>query len=1190
MFKSILTMSLCALLSIGVMQAQSSDCGRLQLPYVEGFDAVAEYSQPNCWTTLGTEGYPRVSAIRGSNGTSQSLYYSIYNPSWGVMPEFAINSMRTATLTFDFYTQNMGVIRVGVMTDPTDTTTFTLVQTINANQLSWVSVTVPFESYTGSGKHIAITTNCSVYIDNIAVSTTEETPGTPDTPGTTTIPDLPLITGFEDAADNALWQTTTTTTGVNLFAIGSAVNHGGNNALYISNDGGVSAAYTNTNATVTFIHRPFHLQNDNTVMISYDWACHGESGYDKGRVFVAPANADISALTSTELSNLMSNYTTNPTGWLNADGGSNLSGVDNWTTKSVELNLTAGDYLLVIGWKDDSSGGNNPTFMLDNLSVREKVCYLQEMTAAAGATDVTVNASTDCPTVQVQIADSANVVLFDTVATLPYTYSNLNPSTAYTVKMRGFCLSGDTTDWATASIITLCADLFVDAQNHYTDNFEGYVAGTDNYLGCWLKTIDNTSGTLPYVTTSSYTGGGQSVAFSGSSTRNGYLATPNITGTPINQLRVKFKASLLYASYMMEVGVMTDPLDYTTFTPVKRITPTLTGWTDYIVDLGNYTGTGRSIAFRAVGNNFNIDDVEILPTPSCLEPTFNLTTSVGSVSIEITPAFPTDRNWDVVVKTTANINDTVAPLLSQTINDSNFVVNGLDNLTTYYVFVRTHCSATEQSEWIMKNITTPCGYYTVPYTHDFATFPGNCWYRYTGRYEDVAAGTTPLASSSNGWYQCTNGKGISATHAKVNLWDNNQRYWIATPEFMIAGPAELSFDLALTTYNSNNACTPGNQPTHRFGVVASVDGGATWSNIPVAMWDNVGSSRVYDSIPATATHVTLSLNDFVGGSVKVAFYAESSGGSADLDLHIGNISIDLVGSQEPDTVMLTDQICQGNGYNANGFSFISLPVAGEYVFNRTSNDTVYNLTLTVLPTAAATEEITICDTQLPYAWNGQSLTAAGEYTFTTTAANGCDSVVTLTLTVNNAVAATEEISICDTDLPYAWNGQSLTAAGEYTFNTTAANGCDSVVTLTLTVNASFAQTDSLSILDTELPYQWNGQEITVAGEYTFNGTTAEGCDSIITLVLDVQVGLDYAEDGMFAITPNPVERGGNVRIDANVEEKAVVELYTANGKLISRSEHQAKPIYVTMPQEAGLYMVRLTTASGRVLYGKVIVK
>ncbi len=287
---------------------------------------------------------------------------------------------------------------------------------------------------------------------------------------------------------------------------------------------------------------------------------------------------------------------------------------------------------------------------------------------------------------------------------------------------------------------------------------------------------------------------------------------------------------------------------------------------------------------------------------------------------------------------------------------------------------------------------------------------------------------------------------------------------------------------------------------------------------------------------------------------------------------------------------VTDAICQGSSLTWNGQT---LTTAGTYTHTATAAngcDSVITLTLTVNPTYNTTETLSVCPSALPYTWNGQTLTTDGTYTFNGTTAAGCDSIVTLNFTVGQSMAETIDMAVCDNDLPYAWNGQDLTATGVYTFNTTASNGCDSVVTLNLTVNNSFAQTDSLELMDTDLPYTWNGQELTEAGVYTFNGTTAEGCDSVITLVLDVKVGIDYTDDTMFAISPNPVERGGKVRIDANINETAVVEIYTSNGKLVARSEHQAKPIFVTMPEVGGLYMVRLTTETGRVMYGKVIVR
>src|SRR6202030_669017 len=155
--------------------------------------------------------------------------------------------------------------------------------------------------------------------------------------------------------------------------------------------------------------------------------------------------------------------------------------------------------------------------------------------------------------------------------------------------------------------------------------------------------------------------------------------------------------------------------------------------------------------------------------------------------------------------------------------------------------------------------------------------------------------------------------------------------------------------------------------------------------------------------------------------------------------------------------------------------------------------------LTVNPTLTSTTNTTICNNQLPYSWNGQTINAAGTYTANLTAASGCDSVATLNLTVNPTLTSTTNTTICNNQLPYSWNGQSINAAGTYTANLIAASGCDSVVTLNLTVNPTLTSTTNTTICNNQLPYIWNGQTINAAGTYTANLTSASGCDSVAKL-------------------------------------------------------------------------------------------
>ena len=69
-----------------------------------------------------------------------------------------------------------------------------------------------------------------------------------------------------------------------------------------------------------------------------------------------------------------------------------------------------------------------------------------------------------------------------------------------------------------------------------------------------------------------------------------------------------------------------------------------------------------------------------------------------------------------------------------------------------------------------------------------------------------------------------------------------------------------------------------------------------------------------------------------------------------------------------------------------------------------------------------------------------------------TSSAGCDSVATLNLVVNPQVAGATNTTICDDQLPYAWNGLTFNAAGNQSLNITSSAGCDSVATLNLVVN------------------------------------------------------------------------------------------------------------------------------------------
>ena len=117
------------------------------------------------------------------------------------------------------------------------------------------------------------------------------------------------------------------------------------------------------------------------------------------------------------------------------------------------------------------------------------------------------------------------------------------------------------------------------------------------------------------------------------------------------------------------------------------------------------------------------------------------------------------------------------------------------------------------------------------------------------------------------------------------------------------------------------------------------------------------------------------------------------------------------------------------------------------------------------------------------------------------ASNGCDSLVTLNLTINSSTTGTDVISACDS---YAWiDGNTYTSSNNTATHTlTNTAGCDSVVTLDLTVNYSTTGTDVITACDS---YTWiDGNTYASSNNTTTHTlTNSVGCDSVVTLDLTI---------------------------------------------------------------------------------------
>lgn len=215
-------------------------------------------------------------------------------------------------------------------------------------------------------------------------------------------------------------------------------------------------------------------------------------------------------------------------------------------------------------------------------------------------------------------------------------------------------------------------------------------------------------------------------------------------------------------------------------------------------------------------------------------------------------------------------------------------------------------------------------------------------------------------------------------------------------------------------------------------------------------------------------------------------------------------------SCEGDTLVLTVAnggskrtvtLCKGDSILFNG-NYIK--DAGNYL-SEPANCESDTLTVNILLPATSTIDTFIIEGE-KYNFAGRLIDQSGTYTDTLKggAANGCDSIVTLNLTVIRCkVMSDTTVTICAGD-SYTLGEETFDKPGSYIVTLKASNGCDSIVTL----NIKMARKDTIAINEfivNETHYEGYGFTVDVQlgtlNFFTKVLTNKEGCDSVVTLVL-----------------------------------------------------------------------------------------
>ncbi len=215
-------------------------------------------------------------------------------------------------------------------------------------------------------------------------------------------------------------------------------------------------------------------------------------------------------------------------------------------------------------------------------------------------------------------------------------------------------------------------------------------------------------------------------------------------------------------------------------------------------------------------------------------------------------------------------------------------------------------------------------------------------------------------------------------------------------------------------------------------------------------------------------------------------------------------------TQSPTICSNDSMVINGNVYNTSG-TFI------DTIFNGATNgcDSIITTNLTVNPIGTNTDIQIACDS---LTWidgiTYSSSTTTPTFTIIGGSTSGCDSVVTLNLTINSATTFTQNPTVCSGD-SIVINGSVYTTAGTYndTIFNGAANGCDSIITTNLTINsiATFTQNAVICQGDSIIV---NGNAYTSTGTFidTLQNAAVSGCDSIVTTSLTVSPAASFTQN------------------------------------------------------------------------------
>lgn len=313
----------------------------------------------------------------------------------------------------------------------------------------------------------------------------------------------------------------------------------------------------------------------------------------------------------------------------------------------------------------------------------------------------------------------------------------------------------------------------------------------------------------------------------------------------------------------------------------------------------------------------------------------------------------------------------------------------------------------------------------------------------------------------------------------------------------------------------------------------SSDGGATWSDFDIQQGAGTNVFFDTDQITVPLTNVTAGVSNLTNCQMRLTF---------DGDYYFAMIDdISLITCSTTSSISATS--CESY-ISPSGKIWTSSNTYLDTIPNTASCDSIITVNLTILDPATGTDTRTECDS---YTWidgiNYTSSNNTATFTIVGGAANGCDSLVSLDLTINSV-----------SDL------------------TTSTSGA------TITSNNSSA---TFQWLDCDNNYAIISGETAVSFTPTSNGNfavelTENGCVDTTSCIAISTVGFINNEFGnKLEVYPNPNAGDFSINLGSSYENSNIT-ITDISGKLVfSKNLIQMQFIDISLNQPAGIYFVSI---------------